>query len=89
MDEAILELPVLHRWDTPELETEVRDILEAVEAPPVDAEVMLKLQRTLYRGRQFNTDGRGRIVLAARCILESNGNESAFRQPFVSAVMGR
>jgi hypothetical protein len=33
-------------------------------------------------------DGRGKIVLAARCILESEGNQDAFRQPFINAVMG-
>ena len=74
-------------WETPALAAEVRDTLEAIEAPPVDADVMFQFQKTLYRGRMFNVDGRGRIVLACRCILESEGNAGAFAEPFVSAVL--
>jgi hypothetical protein len=49
--------------------------------------VIIKFQKTLYWARLFNEDGRGQIVLACRCILESEGNQDAFRQPFVSAVL--
>jgi hypothetical protein len=37
-------------WETPALAAEVRDTLEAIEAPPVDADVMFQFQKTLYRG---------------------------------------
>jgi hypothetical protein len=86
MDDAIL-LPRRCRWESVELEAEVRGILDAIEAPPVDAEVINKFQKILYWGRLFNKDGRGQIVLTCRCILESEGNQDAFRQPFVSAVL--
>ncbi|MDE5457084.1 hypothetical protein GWE18_30505 [Bradyrhizobium sp. CSA112] len=33
-------------------------------------------------------DARGHIILTCRCILESEGNEGAFAEPFVSAVYG-
>ena len=86
MDDAIL-LPERRRWESVQLEAEVRGILHAIEAPPVDAEVIAKFQKILYWARLFNEDGRGQIVLACRCILESEGNQDAFRQPFVSAVL--
>jgi hypothetical protein len=53
----------------------------------VEAEVIIKFQKILYWARLFNEDGRGQIVLTCRCILESTGNENAFRQPFVNAVL--
>ncbi|WP_334368824.1 hypothetical protein [Bradyrhizobium sp. AZCC 1578] len=80
--------PVKNKWHTDELANEVREILAALEAPPADGEVMDTFQRTIFRGRQFGVDGRGRVVLTCRCILESEGNEDAFREPFVSAVAG-
>jgi hypothetical protein len=86
MDAATL-LPRRLRWEPVELEAEVRGILDAIEAPPVDAEVIFKFQKILHWGRLFNEDGRGQIVLTCRCILESEGNQDAFRQPFVSAVL--
>jgi len=66
---------------------EVRGILDAIEAPPADGDVITKFQKILYWARLFNEDSRGQIVLACRCILESEGNQDAFRQPFVSAVL--
>jgi hypothetical protein len=48
---------------------------------------MSEFQKTIYRARMFDVDGRGQIILACRCILESKGNERAFSQPFVSAVL--
>jgi hypothetical protein len=75
-----------NRWETPELEAEVRDILDAIEAPPADAEVMSTFQKILYRRKYFDYDARGQIILTCRCILESEGNEGAFAEPFVSAV---
>jgi hypothetical protein len=33
-------------------------------------------------------DARGQIILTCRCILESEGNEGSFAEPFVSAVHG-
>ncbi|MGY2905731.1 hypothetical protein [Bradyrhizobium sp. URHC0002] len=87
MDDATLLLPERRRWESVELEAEVRGILDAIEAPPAHAEVITKFQKILYWARLFNEDGRGQIVLASRCILESEGNQDAFRQPFVSAVL--
>jgi hypothetical protein len=59
----------------------------SIDAPPIDNQVMYEFQKTLYRGRMFNVDGRGQIILACKCILGSQGNEDAFKQPFVSAVL--
>ncbi|MCK1618916.1 hypothetical protein IVA96_20205 [Bradyrhizobium sp. 159] len=85
--DAIELLAVRNRWETPELAAEVRDILDALEAAPADAEVLAAFQRTLYRRKYFDHDARGQIILACRCIFESEGNADAFRQPFVSAVL--
>lgn len=49
--------------------------------------MITKFHKILYWARLFNEDGRGKIVLACRCIIESRGNQDAFRQPFVSAVL--
>jgi hypothetical protein len=86
MDAATL-LPGRLRWKPVELEAEVRGILDAIEAPTADAEVITKFQKILHWARLFNEDGRGQIVLACRCILESEGNQDSFREPFVSAVL--
>jgi hypothetical protein len=77
-----------NRWETPELAAEVRGILDAIEAPPADPEVMFQFQKILYRTKYFEYDARGQIILTCRCILESKGNEGAFAEPFVSAVHG-
>jgi hypothetical protein len=76
-----------NRWETPELAAEVRAILDAIDAPPANDQVMFEFQKTLHRSRIFGEDGRGKIILACRCILESQGNEDAFSEPFVSAVL--
>ncbi|KRR26470.1 hypothetical protein CQ14_03005 [Bradyrhizobium lablabi] len=79
--------PIKHQWHTDELASEVREILVALDAPTADAEVMNAFQRTIWRGRRFGVDGRGRVILACRCILESEDNADAFREPFVGAVL--
>jgi hypothetical protein len=38
-----------HDWETPELAAEVRSILDAIDAPPADSEVMFQFQKILYR----------------------------------------
>jgi hypothetical protein len=48
--------------------------------------VIFQFQKILYRTKYFDYDARGQITLTCRCILESEGNEGAFREPFVSAV---
>jgi hypothetical protein len=75
-----------YRWETDALATEIRGILDAIDAPPTDDRVMFAFQKILYRCRMFNADGRGQIILTCRCILESTANEGAFSEPFVSAV---
>jgi hypothetical protein len=74
------------RWEEAELAAEIRDIMASIDAPPIDDQVMYEFQKTLHRSRMFGMDGRGRIILTCRCILESRGNEGAFAEPFVSAV---
>lgn len=76
-----------YKWETDELAAEVRGILAAIDAPPANDRVMFEFQKTLHRSRMFGEDGRGKIVMTCRCILESQGNEDAFSEPFVSAVL--
>jgi hypothetical protein len=76
-----------YKWETDELAAEVRGILAAIDAPPANDQVMFEFQKTLHRSRMFDEDGHGKIILTCRCILESQGNEDAFSEPFVSAVL--
>jgi hypothetical protein len=82
-------------WDCKPIAKQVQAVLDAVEAPPIDKETRLTLQRYLYRrnrygamfrGDDFGTDGRGHITLLLRTILESEGNQNALIEPIVSAV---
>ena len=75
-----------HQWETPALATEVRSILDSIDTPPADPAVMFQFQKVLYRTKYFDYDARGQIILTCRCILESEGNEGAFTEPYVSAV---
>jgi hypothetical protein len=50
-----------------------------------DSEVMFQFQKILYRRRYFDYDARGQIILTCRCILESEGNEGAFAEPFANS----
>jgi hypothetical protein len=76
----------VHDWETPALAAEVQNILDAIDAPPIDDHGLFTFQKILYRRKWFDYDARGQIILTCRCILESEGNESAFAEPFVSAV---
>jgi hypothetical protein len=87
MDQIVL-VATPNRWETPELAAEVRGILDAIDAPPADSAVMLQFQKTLHRRKYFDYDAHGQIILTCRCILESEGNEGAFCEPFVGAVHG-
>ena len=62
--------------------------LNAIGAPPADSAVIFQFQKSLYRRKYFDYDARGQIILTCRCILESEGNEGAFSEPFVSVVHG-
>jgi hypothetical protein len=73
-------------WETDRFAKEVHEILDSVEAPPVDARVLITLQKHLYRSGIFGTDGRGHIILLIKTILESENNGDALIEPIVSAV---
>jgi hypothetical protein len=73
-------------WERDRFAQQVREILASVEAPPVDAQVRLTLQKHLYRAEIFETDGRGHVTLLLRTILESENNGDALVEPIVSAV---
>jgi hypothetical protein len=83
-------------WDCKPIAKQVQAVLDAVEAPPIDKDTRLTLQRYLYRRNRcgamfrddddFGTDGRGYITLLLRTILESEGNQNALIEPVVSAV---
>jgi hypothetical protein len=82
-------------WDCKPIAKQVQAVLDAVEAPPIDRETRLTLQRYLYRRNKygevfhdndFGSDGRGYITLLLRTILESEGNQGALIEPIVSAV---
>jgi hypothetical protein len=91
---GIVEKPAA--WDCPAIAKQVQAVLDAVEAPQIDRETRLTLQRYLYRRTKygdvfkddFGSDGRGYITLLLRTILESEGNQNALVEPIVSAVAG-
>jgi hypothetical protein len=66
--------------------TQPREILDALEVPPIDAQVRLTLQRQLYRSEKFGGGGRGDIMLQIRTITETEGNQNALVEPIISAV---
>jgi hypothetical protein len=63
-------------------------ILDAIDGPSIDDHGLFTFQEILYRRKYFDYDARGQIILTCRCILESEGNEGAFAELFVSAVHG-
>jgi hypothetical protein len=73
-------------WERDRFAQQVKEILDSVEAPLVDSQVRLTLQKHLYRAEIFGTDGRGHITLLIRTILESENNADALVEPIVSAV---
>jgi hypothetical protein len=73
-------------WESEVIATQLQNILDALEVPPIDAETRGIFQRMLYRQKYFGGDVRGRIVFIIRCITESSGNENALIGPVVSAV---
>jgi hypothetical protein len=74
-------------WErTDRFAKEVEKILASVEAPAVDAQVHLTLQKHLYRSGIFGTDGRGHVTLLIRTIIESENNGDGLIEPIVSAV---
>jgi hypothetical protein len=77
-----------YAWEREAVAKEVQGILDALEVPPVDAQVRYALQKAYYRKNQFGGDGRGHIIIAIRCITESAGNENALVEPVASAVLG-
>ena len=58
----------------------------SVEAPPVDADVRLTLQRHYDRREIFGEDGRGHVTLLLRTILELANGAAALVEPIVSAI---
>jgi hypothetical protein len=81
-------------WEAPPVAKQVQEILDAVEAPPVDKETRSTLQRYLWRRQrhgdlfrdEWGNDGRGYITLLLRTILESEGNGDSLIEPVVVAV---
>jgi hypothetical protein len=83
-------------WDCKAIAKQVQAVLDAVEAPKIDRETRLTLQRYLYRRNKygamfrddddFGSDGRGYITLLLRTILESEGNQDALIEPVVAAI---
>ena len=75
------------RWESETVANKLQDILDAIEAPPIDDEVRRTLRRLMYRAdKYFAGDGREQVILLIRTILESEGNEGALIEPIVSAV---
>jgi hypothetical protein len=68
------------RWETPELAAQVRSILDAIDAPPADSEVMLQLQRVarLY-GDRPDVTGRARNWRVLAVLSSTTLSESARR----------
>jgi hypothetical protein len=71
----------------------VQEILDALEAPPIDKATRSMFCRWLYRAQKFPEifkndpfDVEEKIILTCRAILESDGNEGALVEPIVRAV---
>jgi hypothetical protein len=87
-----------NRWELEPIVSETQAVLDAVEAPPIDQEARLVLQRLLYRGeylvpsldpQRFPPTGRAQTTLLLRTILASEGNGGdALVAPIISAVHG-
>jgi hypothetical protein len=76
-------------WHTPAIAKQVDDIMIAMDAPAIAAETRMSFQRSLYRQKYFpSEDARGKIILTLRCILESEGNESAIGDPIIVSAVG-
>jgi hypothetical protein len=73
-------------WESPAVATQLQDILDALEVPPIDAETRDIFHRILYRQKYLGGDARGQVIFILRCILESSGNEGALIGPIVRAV---
>jgi hypothetical protein len=81
-------------WESDAVAQQLQDILDAVEAPPIDLETRRTLQRYLWRREkhgdlfrdEFGSDGRGYVTLLVRTVLESEGNQDALIEPIVVAV---
>ena len=62
-------------WESDAVANQVQQILDDVEAPPIDTETRRTLARWLWRRDKFEGDGRGHITYLLRVIVESgNGN---------------
>ncbi|QAU39595.1 hypothetical protein XH86_19465 [Bradyrhizobium guangdongense] len=71
----------------------MQEVLDALEAPPIDPEARIALQRYYVRcemlrkvDKRYSEDGRSRITLLVRTIIESEGNENALVEPVLVAV---
>lgn len=73
-------------WENEVTASAVHELLEAIEAPLIDADTKYVLQRIYYRRNQFGKDGAGAVVMICRCICESHGNEGALVALAVEAV---
>ena len=74
-------------WETKAVAKRVQTIIDSVEVSVIDPQVLLTLQRTLYRAEKYGDgDGSGAVTLLVRTITESTGNEDALIEPIISAV---
>ncbi|GGI24149.1 hypothetical protein [Bradyrhizobium guangdongense] len=81
------------RWERDDVVQAVQEVLDALEAPPIDPEARIALQRYYVRcemlrkvDKRYSEDGRSRITLLVRTIIESEGNENALVEPVLVAV---
>jgi hypothetical protein len=79
-------------WDAA-ISQRVQEILDALEAPPIDKVTRDTFCRWLHRRRKFADVFRNEpleveehIILTCRAILESKGNDNALIEPIVTAV---
>ncbi|WP_454616626.1 hypothetical protein [Bradyrhizobium cenepequi] len=66
-----------HRWWRDPWPSKLQTILDGLEIAELDDGARSFLQRHLYLANMFGTDGEGRVVMALRCISESEGNGCA------------
>jgi hypothetical protein len=60
-------------WDCRPIAKQVQAVLDAVEAPPIDKETRLTLQRYLYRRNRYGAAFHGILLLGGVLLIQIRG----------------
>ena len=74
-------------WHSKAVSDQVQEMLNALELTLVDADVFNTLARWVYRADKYFGGDRGTIIVALRCLAESDANgPKALTEPILRAV---